>query len=167
MSSNPVCRPEGTIEDSRIVLIKSRIIPKHLVISRYTHSPMQLLCNSKPHADKLCEHLTAWFPFYTRTGMLPSTFLFANDCVSLSSIFHVLYGRQARARNQLFIYLCRNIYHMPYCEMPTAPEAYGARLLSRSMCPASSIPFNSLGPRPDRRHFADAIFKCIFLNKNV
>ena len=27
--------------------------------------------------------------------------------------------------------------------------------------------FNTLRPRPNRRHFADDIFKCIFLNKNV
>ena len=27
--------------------------------------------------------------------------------------------------------------------------------------------FNSLRPRRNRRHFADAIFKCIFLNENV
>ena len=27
--------------------------------------------------------------------------------------------------------------------------------------------FNSLRPRPNRRHFADDIFKCIFLNENV
>ena len=27
--------------------------------------------------------------------------------------------------------------------------------------------FNSLRPRPNRRHFADDIFKRIFLNKNV
>ena len=28
-------------------------------------------------------------------------------------------------------------------------------------------PVNSLRPRQNRRHFADAIFKCIFLNENV
>ena len=27
--------------------------------------------------------------------------------------------------------------------------------------------FNSLRPRQNRRHFADDIFKCIFLNENV
>ena len=27
--------------------------------------------------------------------------------------------------------------------------------------------FNTLRPRPNRRHFADDIFKCIFLNENV
>ena len=30
-----------------------------------------------------------------------------------------------------------------------------------------SIAFNSLRPRQNGRHFADAIFKCIFLNENV
>ena len=29
-----------------------------------------------------------------------------------------------------------------------------------------TINFNTLRPRRDRRHFADAIFKCIFLNEN-
>ena len=28
------------------------------------------------------------------------------------------------------------------------------------------FPFNSLRPRRDRRHFADDIFKCVFLNEN-
>ena len=29
------------------------------------------------------------------------------------------------------------------------------------------LPFNTLGPRQNGRHFADDIFKCIFLNENV
>ena len=86
MSSYPVCRPEGTIGDGRIFLIKISHHSEAFGDIQIHTSPMQLLCNSKPHADKLCEYLTAWFPFYARTGFLPSTFLFANDCVSLDII---------------------------------------------------------------------------------
>ena len=32
---------------------------------------------------------------------------------------------------------------------------------------SDAILINSLRPRPNRRHFADAIFKRIFLNENV
>ena len=31
----------------------------------------------------------------------------------------------------------------------------------------TTFPFNTLSPRQDGRHFADDIFKCIFLNENV
>ena len=36
----------------------------------------------------------------------------------------------------------------------------------RSYWQAGSTQFNSLRPRPNRRHFADDIFKCIFENEN-
>ena len=34
-------------------------------------------------------------------------------------------------------------------------------------CPIEYHRFNTLRPRRNRRHFADGIFKCIFLNENV
>ena len=45
-------------------------------------------------------------------------------------------------------------------------SAYGLPSLERTMCDRNSA-FNTLRPRQNGRHFADDIFKYIFLNENV
>ena len=60
-----------------------------------------------------------------------------------------------------------------FCELPLT---YFHRLPERKLLSGGveqyfrispSVPVNTLRPRRNRRHFADAIFKCIFLNENV
>ena len=45
------------------------------------------------------------------------------------------------------------------------PHIYCIRYVILTV-PADITALNSLGPRPNRRHFADDIFKCIFENEN-
>ena len=59
---------------------------------------------------------------------------------------------------------------MIWCHQATSHYLKCSMLISRSMLPCDvtgSQWFNTLKPRRNRCHFADDIFKCIFVNENV
>ena len=62
--------------------------------------------------------------------------------------------------------------HWRYCSLALSPQYIGFivtwhTLLVIHRSTVKDDTFNSLRPRPNGRHFADDIFKCIFLNEDV
>ena len=51
--------------------------------------------------------------------------------------------------------------------LPISQNDYPLRTSDQACMPWVSMRFNTLRPRQNVRHFADDIFKCIFLNENV
>ena len=64
----------------------------------------------------------------------------------------------------IFLY---KTWHSGYLFSTVDTEPSVATALSTHPCVSSWLWVNTLRPRQNRRHFADDIFKCIFLNENV
>ena len=85
--------------------------------------------------------------------------------VSFKKIYHIC------ATYTLAAILVKNVFNMlTHCSLVTP---HGIKHLAQywfrqwsAICSAPGFCLNSLRPRPNRRHFADDIFKCIFENEN-
>ena len=89
---------------------------------------------------------------------------------------HMLYSNlmQSHASNRLKFYLPASdhfeIVHSAWQYLPCTVQAFQDMLTTEMYVmgePFRRFYFNSLRPRQNGRHFANDIFKCIFLNENV
>ena len=83
-----------------------------------------------------------------------------DSCNSLVPLATSHYLSQCRPK------LCRHMALPGLHEISRLQQHLGSEWLSKSF-PAVVESFNTLRPRQNGRHFADDIFKCIFMNENV
>ena len=90
----------------------------------------------------------------------------------MNDSYGVLHGGDGAVTETILLFrilglhsLCaESIYHISCCSLRSQKPLNKDD--QSCMVPLSSCPVNSLRPRPNRRHFADDIFKCISDNEN-
>ena len=102
--------------------------------------------------------------------LVPLLYIFVARSCNMSGHWHVIY--LPRGAHECMLAFDLRYYALCILSVPTAtgsirPHMYDFSSGTTPLFKLISIPVNTLGLRQNCRHFADDIFKCIFLNENL